>query len=254
MATQKILGSGDAVETGYSREESEKRTRTVTVEGLLSDIELESPEDHCPSGYEIDSYNIASSGDGMGKMTIRCVKYNSGASFDALRTTFRVDMLEVQYDLEDHPYLASVRDMCVKWLGTDESKRVNGTTYKYEDENGSLTEITDATAKKFCAAYMAGIKTFMRFYPVIEKQSTYSNPPGMSRSGKSFTGGSPTFSQGIGEYDTPPLNLSGYASTNWFKSKDSWVENGNRTWTRTEQWTYTPESSSGNHAWVYNEL
>lgn len=35
------------------------------------------------------------------------------------------------------------------------------------------------------------------------------------------------------------------------QSKDSWRENGNRTWTRTEQWTYTPEGSSGDHAWIY---
>lgn len=101
---------------------------------------------------------------------------------------------------------------------------------------------------------MAGIKTFNRYFPVIEEISTWSNPPGLSRSGKSFTGGTPTFSSDAGTYDDPPISLNGYPSGHWFKSKDSWAENENRTWTRTAQWTYTPESSSGNHAWIYNEL
>ena len=40
----------------------------------------------------------------------------------------------------------------------------------------------------------------------------------------------------------------------YYKSGDGWTENENTTWQRKEEWTYTPESSSGAHAWIYNQL
>jgi len=254
MSSLKVLGSADPVVTGERKETSDRNVKVIEVEGLYSMLENEPPNAYCPSGYVVESSNVASTGDGMGKMTIRCVSYNEGASFNAERTTFRVDMQEVQYDLEDHPHLATARGIILKWLATDEKKRVSGNTYKYEDADGTLKDVNDQLANKFCAAYMSGIKTFNRYYPVIEKISVYKNPPGLSMNGKSYTGGNPPFSSEVGRYNAPPINLQGFQSGNFFKSKDSWVQNADTTWTRTEQWTYTPESSSGNNAWIYTNL
>lgn len=186
-------------------------------------------------------------------MTLNCRAYDnpSAADLAPIRTTIEVNMEEVQYDLEDHPSLASVRNTILMWLATDESKRVDGSDYKYTDKNGALKTVSGGNALKFCAAYMAGIKTFNRYYPVITKRSIWKNPPGLTRSGRSFTGGSLPFSANCGKFDTPPITLSGFAATNYFKSHESWVQNENKTWTRTEAWTYTPEGSSGSHAWIY---
>ena len=240
--------------TGTIVSQADKRSAVVTVEGPIAALKSADPEDFVPDGYTLDTSNVTPSGDGLGKLTINCVKYEEGTSFSAIRTTFRIEMQEVQYDLEDHPYLADARSMILKWLATDEAQRFDGNSYKYMDADGELKTVSGEKALKFCAAYMAGIKTFTRYYPVVEKISTWSNPPGLNMSGKSFSGGSPTFSSDAGKFSEPPISLNGYASTNWFKSKDSWAENENKTWTRTEQWTYTPESSSGSHAWIYNEL
>jgi len=255
MAAIRVLGTSAPVETKISKETRDREAAVVEAEGRYADLERANPANYCPSGMTVESSQVSSTVDGMGKLTIRCVKYESGLDFSAVRTTFRVTMESVQYDLEDHPYLAGTpRSQIIMWLATDESKRVEGNIYKYEDKNGTLQTVDSLCAQKFCAAYMAGIKTFNRYYPVIEKISVWKNPPGLNRNGRSFTSGSPTFSNNAGRYDAPPISLNGFASTNWFKSGDGWQENADKTWTRTEQWTYTPEGSSGNHDWIYTQL
>ena len=243
--------SSGAVKTGTSLQTADRRTAVVTVEGPIGALKSANPADYVPAGYELDTSNVTPNGNGLGKLTVNCIRYEDGDSFEALRTTFSVDMQEVQYDLEDHPYLASVRDKILMWLATEESKCVDGNTFRYMDANGELQPIEEDEAIKFCRAYMAGIKTFNRYYPVIEKISYWSNPPGLSRSGKSFTGGTPLFSSNAGKYATPPISLNGYPATNWFKSHDKWTENGNKTWTRTEQWTWTPDGSDSELNWIY---
>ncbi len=258
MAIILKAGTADPVNTRTTKTLAEKNGIVVEYTALYSVLEALTRaqiEELVPSGYAFDSSQLTADGDGLGTLSIKCVLYDDSVSAAALRTTFKVDMAEVQYDLEDHPYLAGTpRDECLCWLATDESARVSNGTYYYADNDGSLTAITDEKVIKFCDAYMAGIRTFNRYYPVIDRITVWSNPPGLSRSGNSFTGGTPTFSSGVGKYNNPPISLNGYPAGNWFKSRDSWSENQNKTWTRTEQWTYTPESSSGAHGWIYTEL
>lgn len=257
MSIQHVIGNGDPVETGYAETKADKSSAVVTVEGLLSAIKRLNPASYVPAGMDLDSSSIRSNNDGTGVLTINCISYESGGGGDwgPVRTTFRVEMSQVQYDLEDHPYLTSCHDKCLKWLATDEAYRVNSSgMFQYKDGKEFVQIENDERAYLFCSAQMAGIKNFVRYYPVIEKISVYKNPPGMARSGRSFSGGSPTFSAGIGVYNSPPLTLNGYPATNWYKSGDGWVENENGTWQRKEEWTYTPESSSSSHAWIYNQL
>lgn len=235
---------------------ADRTSAVVTVEGLHSDLEAASAADYVPSGYTLENSNLTPHGDGMATLTVNCTLYDDPAAtgLTAIRTTFEVDMEEVTYDLEDHPALRDVRYICLKWLATDESKRVDGDTYQYTDaEIGGELPIADETAKKFCAAYQAGIKTFVRYYPVITKKSIWKNPPGLTMSGKSFTGGSLPFSADNGKFGTPPITLAGYAATNYFKGPEQWIQNENRTWSHIEKWTYTPDGSTGPHAWIYAE-
>jgi len=252
-----IAGTTGPYQTGTTVRRSDADSTIVEVEGDLISLRSLNPAAYCPAGMVVESSEVYPTTGGHGKLSVSCVKYNSGSSFSAEKTTFRVDMLEVQYDLENHPAIADDRNIILKWLSTPESKRIDKDGYLfYEDGEGTLVAITeeDVYAEMFITAYMAGIRTFNRYYPVIERISTYKNPPGMNMSGRSFTGGSPTFSNGVGKYDNPPLSLNGYGNGHWFKSKDSWMQNADTTWTRTEQWTYTPEASDGENGWVYTSL
>lgn len=247
-----IKGTPGPWKTGEKIAKTSLDSTVVEVTGPYSKLKSANPAAYVPAGYDFESSDLSSTGDGMGKLSIRTVKYDSGGSaFGPVRTTFRVEMAAVQYPLQNHPYLAGVKDVIAKWLATDEAKRVQNNAFYYYDATGAQIMIRDNTAKKFCKAYMAGIETFNRYYPVIQKISTYKNPPGLNRTGTSFSGGSPTFST-AGEFEAPPISLSGYAQTGYFKSKDSWDENADKTWNRTEEWTWTPHGSDSDHAWIYD--
>lgn len=254
------MGRSGAVETGVATELADKDSKTVILEGTCADLKSENLDDHVPEGYERVRATFTPTGGGMGRLAINCIKYDSGSeeSTEPVRATIAIDMEEVTYDLADHPALKKVRAVCEKWLATDAAKRTktedDKTKYYYTDADGTESEVEDETAKKFCAAYMAGIKQFVRYYPVIEKHSIYKNPPGLTRNGRSFTSGSPKFSADCGTFSEPPVTLSGYAATNWYKGGDRWRERGDNTWELTEKWTYTPEGSDGEHAWIYTTI
>ena len=169
-------------------------------------------------------------------------------------TTFSVDMLETEIPLYAHPHLDGLRGICLAWLSTDESERVDGNgDYWYRDAAGKKLKIAQAAVIDFCKAYSDGIETYTKYTPVITKISVYKRLPGGSMTGRSTTGGTADFSEEIGEWDDPPLMLEGYPSGHWFKSGDGYVQNTDQTWKRTEQWTYTEETSGSQNGWIYDE-
>lgn len=267
MATP-ILKAGQSgpLATGERVKVSRDSTETVIVEGpyaMLKAMSNDAVAALLPENYVVTDRETESGDAGLGRMTVvgKLVDVAEASQMTPLRTTYRIGLEPVTYDLEDHPKLAEGREEIIKWLATDEAKRVQSGNYFYLDANGVEAPVTNEWAIKFCNAWMAGIKTFNRYYPVVEKISVWKQPPGLTRATKteggkttkldSFTGGSPTFSQGIGTFSTSGITLAGYDAGNFFKSHDSWVENENHTWTRTEQWTYTPDGPDGPHGWIY---
>ncbi len=254
MALQSVLGMDSPVETNRIIDKSEKMGVTVVVEGRYSHLLEVVPSAYSPGDtFSFENSHLTANGDGTGRLEIKF--HDSGNSdWASTRTTYRVDMAEVSYELQDHPDLQGKETHLEieSWLAMDPGKRTdeNG-NYQYLDRNGVLQPVGDAGALKFCAAYDAGIKTFLRFYPVIEKISYWKRPPGMSVDvSTGSASGDPAFTS-VGSFETPPLNLNGYNDENWFKSKDSWFQGSDQKWTRTEQWTFTPEGSNSEYGWIY---
>lgn len=259
MSIKHVLGPETPIEVSEVKTDADHDSDVIEVMGTSAAIALVDPASFVPGGYTLDTAIVAKNGDGMARLTVRATRYGEGdESLVPKRVTFKIDMVETQYELQDHPLFAgeAVKAMILAWLATDDRRKTmtrgQVVFYTYDDENGASQEIKDNTVIKFCAAFFAGIKTFVRYYPVIEKISILSRPSGMVMSGASFTGGSPAFATDLGRYSEPPLSLNGYPDKNWFKSGDNYQQQENRTWTRTEQWTYTPDGSDGPHAWIYD--
>lgn len=252
-------GAAGPVKTDEQITVDDSERVTIVIEGIVSDLkelDFTSPVtkgSYLPKDYSVERSTLTPSGNGLGRLTLQCVhdQLKDAAAATANRTTYRLTMSAVTYDLIDHPELDSVRSFCSLWLATDEAERFDGTSYSYKDKDGELQAVP-SEATKFCAAYMAGIKTFNRYYPVLEKVSFWDNPPGVRKSGNSFSGGSFAKFSVAGTYNTPDIQIDGYDAGGWYKSGDEWVQNEGRDWTRTEQWTYTPEPSNGDHAWIYS--
>ena len=98
---------------------------------------------------------------------------------------------------------------------------------------------------------MDGIHTYNEYWPIIVRRETYRRLPGASMKDNSTTGGNIKFTTNAGKFEIPPLHLRGWPEDkHWFKGKDTWEQNADTTWTRTEQWVYTPVTD---HSWIYED-
>lgn len=252
-----ISGSSNPVVLSTSSTRADKNSCTVEVAGVYEDLKALQGNDSgmkaiCPSGFEVESSTCTPDGSGNGRLSIRCVNYGADdISTSPTRVTYHIDLAEVKTDLKSHPHVVDQRITIEKWLATDADKRfADDGNPQYVDAEGTAHSITDETVKKFCAAYSKGIETYNRYFPIIEKISYYKRVPGLSMSGNSITGGTARFSN-IGTFNAPDINLQGYASAGWYKSKDSYSQGNDRVWTRTEQWTWTPDYNDQDVNWIY---
>lgn len=262
MALHHILGTDQPWLVSQIYQHGDAETCEVSVKGEVEDLEaIDDFGDYLPTGYEYLRSTVIPDGDGMGTLKISCV-LPGAADISTLpdSVTYQVKMAPVEYDLVNHTHFDSehgfVRAVIAKWLATPEGKRYADGTYRYDENgDGSMTEINSGTAEyDFCRAYDAGIRTYTRYYPVIVKVSTYKRLPGASMVGRSTVGGTVQFSAGIGFYNDPDLLLQNYGAGHWWKSDDAYQQNQDQSWTRTEEWTYTPDTEDSPNGWIYAEL
>lgn len=266
LATATLKG----VQTGLGKSKGDTDALVITIEGPLAALENLVPAQgatnsdlaYIPAGCYVQSSRLSSDGRGGGSLTINCVEPGSDteqAPATPTQITYRLTMAEEQTDLIAHPDITAsdtVVRICLAWLATDDSKKVdeNG-NYQYVESDGTTyMPVTDTTAIKFCKAWMHGIKTFNRYFPVVEKISTYKRVPGLSLTGAKITSGtvsSANFGDNIGTWNTPAITLSGFASTGFFKAKYDWTQNAKSSWTLTEQWAWTPDGSDSEYGWIY---
>lgn len=254
--------------TGVGEQNGDANGYTVIVRGPVAALEGHVPakgdgHSECgwvPSGYYVDTATLSTS-EGEATITIRCLNPGTdsqSAPIAPVLIEYQILMSEVQMDLVTHPTItanANALDECLKWLATDEAQRFDGTDYYWVDADGNQQLVNQQEAVDFCAAWMHGIRTYNRYYPIIEKQSTYTRIPGLTLGGTgespiSVTGGTARFSENIGHFSTPDISLTGYASTGWFKSGDDYRSSG-KVFVRSEQWTWTPDGSDSPYAWIY---
>ena len=258
MAVEFVTGSADPIETGASTVYGDTPTKVITVEGPMSLLEnVADVTQFVPSGFEYDTHRVIPTGDGFGKIEISCKDFGTDVTGTTpTRTTWKIQMACVQKDLKLHPKCVAARDDIERWLATDINKRYNNgdkTKPQYVDENGNSSPISANEALDYIHAYNAGIETYNEYYPVLQKISYYKRLPGVGMKGKSTTSGKVTaFSPNVGKWNTPDVTLNGYADTGWFMSGDGYDQDNSLVWTRTEEWTWSPNGSNDkNTGWIY---
>lgn len=278
MATSISFSGGRAVgkalwNTGFFngakvRTFAENNSAEIEVVGVFDSLTQPRTGDQVPSGYAkflpspggsmlwgVQNSTLTNEAGGLGILRISCVAVSGlYAAFDE---TWDIDMQEVQRSLKQHPKVldsAGALAQIKLWEATPEALRTYttqaGLAFRYyattdDGEPGDLTEVTNAEAIKYLMAVTAGIETYNAYLPVVTRTTRYLSI---------FTGTSSInipYSDKIGKFDTPSVRPSGYDGTkNWFKSADKYSRANNGTWTRTEQWTYTDDTT---HSWIYEK-
>ena len=252
---RKIAGQNGPYVTGKSTSKSDKEATVVKVEGDLVSLRALDPDAFCPAGMVVENSNVDPTSGGHGRLTIRCINYGQGdVSTTPTRVTWRISMAEVQTDLKRHPHFEGndARGQIEAWLATDIDKRYDDNDNpQYVQADGTPHPLT-APATDYVTAYEKGIENYVRHFPVIEKISYYKTLPGCSMIRNSTTSGKVSkFSANIDTWDVPDVTLSGFANTGWFKSGDDYQQGNDLVWTRTEQWTWTPDGSNSETGWIY---
>ena len=253
---RKIAGQNGPYKTGSSTSKADKDSTVVTVEGELWQLRQQNPDACCPAGMVVGSSSSGPTCGGDGKLTIRCINYGQGdVSTTPTRVTWRISMSEVQTDLKRHPHFEGndARAQIEAWLATDLGKRYDDNDNpQYVQADGTPHPLT-APATDYVTAYEKGIENYVRHFPVIEKISYYKTLPGCSMIKTSTTSGTVSqFSANIDKWDVPSVKLSGFENTGWFKSGDDYQQGNDLVWTRTEQWTWTPDGSDSDTGWIYD--
>lgn len=261
MAIDHILGSDDAVETGASTVRSDDGDSSVIyVEGPMSVLEaISSPSSFVPSGMELVGSRIDPTDSGFGRMSVTCKDIGDATSAGSspTHTTWRIDFLERQLPLQQHPSIPyEDRVEIYKWLATDTLKRFNpdNDAPQWVDENGTATALAQPYAIKFAKCYLRGIETFVSHVPVLQRIQTYKRLPGATMNKTSTTGGTAnaiTPWSTLDTFNTPDLKLSGYDNGGWFKSGDGYVQGQDQKWTRTDEWIWTPDYADNDIKWIY---
>lgn len=251
---RKIAGQNGPYVTGKSTSKADKEACIVTVEGDLVSLRALNPDTFCPAGMVVENSNVDPTSGGHGKLTVRCVNYGQGdVSTTPTRVTWKISMSEVQTDLKRHPHFDDeARRQVNLWLATEESKRYDESgDAQYVDAEGQAHKLT-SPATDYVTAYKKGIESYVRHFPVIERISYYKTLPGCSMTRNSTTSGRVSqFSADIDKWDVPDVTLAGFDDSGWFKSGDDYQQSNDLVWTRTEQWTWTPDGSGSETGWIY---
>ena len=255
MSTRIVTGRNGAIETEEESSFGERNERIITVEGPYEKLKNANANSFVPSGFHLVNSHVKSTGNGFGRLDVVCEE--SEFNYDGsgpYRVTYRIDMLEVQKDLKNHPSVIRDRVNIERWLNTEASKRIDADgDPQWVDENGIGHKINEGTgAWLYGDAYMRGIESYVVHYPIIEKISHYRNLPGCQLYQGKVSGGSVTFSKEVDKWGAPEISLSGFASSGWIKTGDSYQQDGGRVWVRTEQWTWTPDGASSPTGWIYS--
>ena len=255
MAIVHVTGSTDPVVTGESTIHGDQTTKVVVVEGPMSLLEeVSDVSSFVPYGFEYVTHRTIQSDGGFGKIEITCKDLGDSQTTAPERTTWRIQMASVQKALKFHPMCVSGISFIEAWLNTEPLKRFDSDGGpQYVDSSGTAHSIDDEDAIRFARAYSKGVDSYVEYYPVLQKISFYKRLPGVSVVGTSTTSGTVSaFSDAVGKWDVPAVMLNGYGDTGWFKSGDSYEQDGSLKWTRTEEWTWSPnDSEDEDTGWIY---
>jgi hypothetical protein len=204
---------------------SDTPQRVVIIDGLYSALLAVLPARGTVytdfAGMSVDSATLIPKKGGLARLTITLVTTASSSGTTAtaaLREKWEIDSAQIEMPLASHPAIAEFEgaaDELEMWR--NEPDRALKKAFKYDD-GGTEKELT-GMVKTFAQKILKGVESYLRFNPVISKTGVYDGRPATAAPGY------------IG---TPTVSVAGFQ---YLKTADRVVQNDDRTWTRTEQWT-----------------
>lgn len=230
MATQ-YKGNSSVRETWESGKivRAETDSTEIVKRGKFADLAAIQPAKgvELVTGFVVEQSTLEGEKGGMGKLVIslreKDVSTTGGKPLGAIESTIEVDMAQLERPLMAKDGLSDGTPVAIeKWRNADLDDRV---LYKYKEGESTIT--LDTEAIKYAKLILKGIETFLEFAPVVTRMSTYKSRPDP---------------KDIGKIDTPPVTVPG--TWQYLKTADRCVQQADKKYCRTEQWTGAKEWST----------
>ena len=207
-----------------SVEQAEGTRRTVVLEGDYALLAAAQPArgDNWADmpNWTVDTSRLTRKRGGLGKLVITLVPYESFyGSFaeQELRSRIEIDFVQYERPILMHPTLNKAGSFMAVHLKRWIDDGCNP-FFKYTDAQGEQT-LTEEE-QEWAQLIFKGVEGYLEFAPVVSRIRTYKGRPDVEAPGK--------------REDPPSGGVSGYE---YLKTADRLVQNEDRSWTRTEQWT-----------------
>ena len=163
----------------------------------------------------------------MGELTINLIQKDvstvGGLPAGALRSTIETDMAQLEKPILAMSDYSGYAPQIALWKDAPADLR---SQYKYTDADGDPQTLT-GEGLKVATLMLKGVETVLMFAPVISRTSIYKSRKDPENCGK---------------IDTPPVTVPG--GWVYLKTADRCIQLGDKSYSRTEQWTGAEEWST----------
>ena len=178
------------------------------------------------TGYVVSSSTLVSKRGLMGELTINLtekIETVGTVPTGALRSTIETDMAQLEKPILAMSDYSGYAPEIALWKDAPADLR---SQYKYTDADGDPQTLT-GEGLKVAQLMLKGVETVLMFNPVISRTSIYKSRKDPENCGK---------------IDTPPVTVPG--TWVYLKTADRCIQQGDKSYQRTEQWTGAEEWST----------
>lgn len=209
---------------------AETDSTEIVKQGLYADLKAEQPAKgvELVTGFQVEQSTLTREKGNWGKLVIslreKDASSTGGKPLGAIESTIEVDMSQIERPLMTSPKVESAGTPVEieKWRNAELADRV---AYQYQEGGAAVPLNTEAL--KYAKMIMKGIETWLDFAPVVTRMSTYKTRPDP---------------EDIGKIDSPPVTVPG--TWQYLKTADRIVQQADKKYCRTEQWTGAKEWST----------
>ena len=248
---------------GRGEGENGARTETIVYKGLYSTLKTYTDSLHggdtIESDYIVTTWQLQRGNGGTGVLTVNCLpkdSYTAGDDTPGQGTSPEQKPIKDVWSIHnvrndknvlaycgDSPGANALRSQVEQWMKESDGDLADA--YSYRAPDGTVTELSE-NSKKIAALLASGIESVIRFYPVVTRKRTYSEPPADCLDKIGFKDTPPVSGSSLSPNVKKPSGLaSRIGDYDWLKMQDDVDEQADNTFVRTESWWGVKTSDGG---------
>lgn len=248
---------------GRGEGENGARTETIVYKGLYATLKTYTDSLHggdtIETDYIVTTWQLQRGNGGTGVLTVNCLPKDARTAGDdtpgqetspeqkPIKDVWSVHNVRNDKNVlaycGDSPGANALRTQVERWMKETDGDLAEA--YSYREPDGSVTVLTE-NSQQIAALIAAGVESVIRFYPVVTRRRTYSEPPDDCLDNIGFKDTPPVGGSSLSPNVKKPSKLADRIDEyDWLKMQDDVEEQSDNTFVRTESWWGVKASDGG---------